>query len=304
MQKSVRIALPETFGADAPAVSRSAMLVDMSLSVWTAIKRDRFASEKVTRDNNAARGVAAVQKKLLGDCAELDAVHKFAEGIRKVHRSLTLPWSDAGLRLLPTAQFFRYNEVMVECEAEFRRLVDCFLDAYDYEVADAKLKLGSLYDEAEYPSRQEVARKFAFRFSYVPLPSANDWRVDMEKQTRDALKTEYERYFAEQLDAAVTDLRERVRDTILTLARQLEPVAEGEKARRIYDSVVDRAKELVDMLRTCNVTNDAGLSSAYVELTQALDGVSADALRNDEACKAETKRKLDAALEKFPGLGW
>jgi hypothetical protein len=298
------VRMPTNIGASAPSVSSASMLVDLSISVWTARKRDKAASEQVAREHRAARGVASVNKNLLGDCAELDAVQKFAENVRTLHRSMTMPWSDLGLRLLPTAQFFKYQKQMTAMQDEFARLASKFIDAYSWEIAEAQVKLGDMYNASEYPSTDAVRDKFAFRMSYVPLPSAGDWRIDMEEEARKSLQTEYASYFDTQMKSAMDDLWGRLRDTLTTLVRQLEPTAEGEKARRIYDSVIDRAHEMVEMMGTCNITNDKDMAALQSRLKAALSGTSADALRGDDEYKAETKRKLDEAIAALPGMGW
>ena len=304
LNKPAPVRLPQGFGATAPTVSSAAMLVDLSISVWTARKRDKAASEQVARDNNAQRGVASVNKRLLGDCAELDALQKFSENVRSLHRSMTMPWSDLGLRLLPTAQFFKYQQQITALEGEFHKLVKQFLDAYSWETAEARVKLGDLFNAAEYPPVSHIEDKFAFRMSFVPLPGAGDWRVDIEAETKKALQAEYQKYFDNQMQAAMSDLWERLRETLTTLTKQLEPVGEDGKARRVYDSVVERAKELVEMMETCNVTNDPNMTAMQRELSAALDGTNAEALRNDVHYKAATKAKLDAAIAALPGMGW
>jgi len=302
--KPTPIQLPAGFGHTAPSVSSAAMLVDLSISVWTARKRDKAASAEVTRSSGAARGVASVNKNLLGDCAELDAVQKFSESVRGLHRSMTMPWSDLGLRLLPTAQFFKYQEQMTALQDEFTRLSDGFLSAYSYQIAAAELKLGTLFDRDEYPTVDSIRDKFAFRMSFVPLPSAGDWRVDMEAEAKAALQKEYASYFDTQVKAAMDDIWSRLRDTLTTLTRQLEPTAEGEKARRIYDSVIERANDLVAMMETCNITGDPAMAAMQGTLRRALNGTSAATLRDNLGHKAATKEKLDAAIAALPGLGW
>jgi len=280
------------------------MLVDLSISVWTARKRDKKASEEVARTNGAAHGVASVNKNLLGDCAELDAVQKFSESVRSLHRSMTMPWSDLGLRLLPTAQFFKYQHQMTALQDEFARLATTFLDAYSWQIAASELKLGDLFNLSEYPTVDSIRDKFAFRMSFVPLPDVGDWRVDMEVETKTALQKEYATYFDTQIKTAMDDIWSRLRDTLTTLTRQLEPAAEGEKARRIYDSVIDRANEMVSMMETCNITNDPAMVQMQRTLRETLNGTSATALRDDADHKADTKKKLDEAIAALPGLGW
>jgi len=66
----------------AVSIASASMMVELSISTWAARKLDKRASEDITAQNYAAKGVANVNKKLLGECAELDAVHKFASNAR------------------------------------------------------------------------------------------------------------------------------------------------------------------------------------------------------------------------------
>ena len=135
-----------------PSIATAAMVVDFNASVWTARKKDNKASNDITKMNYAAKGVANVSKNLLGDCEELRAVQKFAANVRNIHYSMTMPWSDNGSRLLTTAQYFRYNEVMTDLQNEFRRLVAAFLQEYEWEITQAQAKLGDMFNRDEYPT--------------------------------------------------------------------------------------------------------------------------------------------------------
>ena len=127
---------------DVSSIASSAMLVELSISQWTGRKKDKRASSDVTSRNYADNGVASVNKKLMGKWEKLDALHKLTGSIRNAHYSMTMPWSDTGLRLLPTAQYFKYHQTMTDIENEFHRLVQLFLDAYDWEIVQAEAKLG------------------------------------------------------------------------------------------------------------------------------------------------------------------
>lgn len=287
--------------ASAPSISSSAMLVELNISVWTGKKKDKRASAEVTRDNHAASGVASVNKKLLGDCAELDAVQKFAGNVRTLHYSATMPWSDSGLRLLPTAQYFKYQNQMTMLRAEFDRLVERFLAAYDWEISQAQVKLGGLFDVREYPNTDTLRDKFRFKMNYIPLPEAGDWRVDMEREAQDALREQYQAAFNEQLTGAMNDLWRRLYDTLNTLSRQLD-VGEDGKNNRVYQSVFDRALEIIDMMETCNITNDQNMQLMQKRLKLAFRGLTVEAVKDDDYLRAETKKTLDAAIKALPSL--
>jgi hypothetical protein len=86
-----------------------------------------------------------------------------------------------------------------------------------------------------------------------------------------------------------------------TLVRQLDYDADG-KRNRVYDTVFDRAHELVEMLSTCNVTGDSQMEAMRQRLESTLRGVTPEGLRDDEFLRAETKSKVDDILKSLPTL--
>jgi hypothetical protein len=285
----------------APTISSSSMLAELSISVWTGRKKDRAASDDVTRLNHADSGVASVNKKLLGDCEELVAVQKFAGNVRSGHYAMTMPWSDSGLRLLPTAQFFKYNEQITALRSEFDRLVDAFLAAYDWEVMQAQTKLGSLFIRDEYPTIESLRAKFGFRINYIPLPDAGDWRVNMEQETTNALRNQYAAFYQAQMEGAMRDVWERLHAELARFVKQLDVDAEGKKGK-IFQSTIDHVISLTDMLGMANFTKDPNLSLAEARLRAALRDVTQSDLKNDEFLREDTKRAVEQAIAALPSL--
>jgi hypothetical protein len=288
----------------APSITSSAMLVELMISVWTGKKRDKAASEEVSRNKNADKGVASVNKKLLGDCAELDALQKFSANVRNMHYNATLPWSDMGPRLLTTTRYFKYNADFTALQAEFGRLVDTFLAAYDWEIMQSQAKLGDLFDVTEYPSGDDLRNKFRFKLNYIPLPDAGDWRIDIGNEAQTVLRDQYSTYYTEQLASAMNDVWRRLFDTLTTLSRQLSDQTEDGKTPKIYASVFDRALEIVDMMDTCNVTNDPSMQLMQRKLAMAFRGVTVESVKDDNFLRRETKRAVDEAIKSLPSLGF
>jgi hypothetical protein len=288
----------------APSITSSAMLVELMISVWTGKKRDKAASEEVSRNKNADKGVASVNKKLLGDCAELDAIQKFSANVRNMHYNATLPWSDMGPRLLTTTRFFKYNADFTALQAEFMRLADVFLTAYDWEIMQSQAKLGDLFDVTEYPSGDDLRNKFRFKLNYIPLPDAGDWRIDIGNEAQTVLRDQYSTYYTEQLASAMNDVWRRLFDTLTTLSRQLADQTEDGKTPKIYASVFDRALEIVDMMDTCNVTNDPSMQLMQRKLAMAFRGVTVESVKDDNYLRRETKRAVDEAIKSLPSLGF
>jgi hypothetical protein len=286
----------------APSITSSAMLVELMISVWTGKKRDKAASEEVARNKNADKGVASVNKKLLGDCAELDALQKFSANVRNMHYNATLPWSDMGPRLLTTSRFFKYNADFTALQGEFMRLADAFLAAYDWEIMQSQANLGDLFDVSEYPTVDELRNKFRFKINFMPLPDAGDWRIDINNEAQAILKDQYSAYYSEQLTSAMNDVWRRLFDTLTTLSRQLSDRTETGATPKIYASVFDLSLDIIDMMDTCNVTNDPNMQLAQRKLAMAFRGVTVESVKDDNYLRHETKRAVDEVLKSLPSL--
>ena len=293
-------------GTSVPSISSAAMLVELSIGTWTGRKLDKRASQDVTASNHADKGVANVHKKLLGDCAELDAVQKFTANARNVHYACTMPWSDTGLRLLPTTQYFKYHQEMTQLQSEYQRLVTAFLDAYNWEIQNSQLKLGDLFNADEYPSADSLTSKFRFKMNYMPLPDAGDWRVSIGNETEDALRSQYEGYYATQLQAAMGDVWRRAHDALTKMSERLDYA--DDMTRKVFrDSLVSNVTDIVELLGACNVTGDPVMSAAQRDLDEAMRGITPDALREDPYLRAETRRKVNEVrktIDNLPSLGF
>jgi hypothetical protein len=280
-------------------VARAAMLVDLQFSLYSGRKQDKATQAEVTASKGAKSAKAAsVYKSLFAECQELDAITKFQARARAEHYKLTKPWNDYGARLLPTALLQKYKVEMNQYESEFNRLVDEFLNKYDTLVAAAAFQLGTLFDRDEYPTREQVARKFRFDISYAPLPTAGDFRLDIESEVQRDLMRQYEKRMEQQLEAAAQDSWTRLHEALTRLSDRLVVEDDGKK-RKFHDTMVTGALELCELLTDMNVTNDPALEKARRKLEEALSGVTPKELREEDSTRTITKQKVDAILAAF-----
>lgn len=291
-----------SFNAEVPTISSSSMLVELTISVWTAKRLDKRASEEVATANRADKNVARVTKNLLADVAELDALQKFAGNVRNMHYNATLPWSDMGPRLLVTSKFFKYQADFTALQAEFDRMVDIFVNAYDLEVAQQQAKMGDLFDVSAYPNKDDLRSKFKFKINYMPLPAAGDWRLDINAEAQRQLREQYEDSYKTQLHGAMRDIWQRLFDTLTVLSRQLADQTEDGKTPKIYASVFDRALEVIDLMESCNMTGDPAMQLMQRKLALAFRGVTVDAVKDDNHLRRETKKSIDEVIRSLPSL--
>lgn len=291
----------ETLQENAPTLASSAMLVEVNISNWTGRKKDKRASQDVVTQNAAAAGVANVNKKLLADSDSLRAIQQHVTATRAMHANMTMPWSNSGLRLLPTAQYFKYNQAMTQMQNEFFRLIQEFLDSYNDEVIDVQVKLGDLFSRDDYPTVEALQRKFGFNINYMPLPDSGDFRVDIGNEALSEVQEKYREFYTKQYNTAMNDVWTRLHKALSSMSERLD-YTDKESKKVFRDTLVSNVTDMIELLRVCNVTNSTQMEAMANRLDEAMSGVTPDALRDDDYFRAETKAAVDAAIKSLPSL--
>lgn len=283
-------------------IDTCAMLVEFNASVWTARKLDKSTTDEVVNAKNAAaKDAARVNKHLLAGRTELDVIQQLVNRARTFVYDHTLPWSDSGLRLLPTTNFIKFTERMNQFEEEFEATVKAFVAIYPTLITAQAMALGDMFKREDYPTANQIMTKFAFRLNFMPVPTAGDFRVDVGNAAQEELKAKLEQLAQERVEAAMADIKDRLATHLKRMSDRLTTdYINGEaKQRRFHDSLVDGALELCDMAKALNLTNDMNLESARSELEQLLVGVSPEELRKNQAVRQDVKKNVDAILDKF-----
>lgn len=280
-----------------PKVTSSIRLFEMSISTWSGRKQDKSASAAAAQAHGADKKMLNTSKALLGDCAELAAVHKFAANVRNYVYSSTTAWGDLGQRFLPMATFPKFHGEITGLQLEFFRLVEEFLSVYEYARSQAQAKLGALFNADEYPDVAVLRSKFKFVIAYPPVPQANVFD-QINDEAEKYLASEYAKHYTERINNTLKEVWDRVYDALKHMSERLDYQGGNAKDKKVFrDSMVENIRELVGMLPSFNVTNDPRLSRLHMELDQALLGVTPDALREDDGFRKDTKSKVDDIIK-------
>lgn len=276
-------------------IQNSAMLVDLNIGVWTGRKMDKKVSEEIDASKGTHARAGNYHKKLLAGTQKLDELQKLVSAVRIWHYAQTLPWSDGGSRLLPMANFFDYKATLNDYQQQFEESVNEFLQDYPTLVSAAAFQLGDLFDSDEYPSADKLVDKFKFKYVFLPVPEAGDFRVDVGDAYKNELQEQYQNFYQDKLNNAMQDAWERLHDCLTRMSEKLA----GTEKQIFRDSLVNNATDLCELLTKLNVTGDSKLELARKKLESALLGVTADELRKHEDLRHDTKAKVDEILSMF-----
>ena len=279
-------------------IGSSALLVEVSVSSWSARKLDRKVTDEVTANKSASKSAARVNKNLLADDEKLDAINKYAANFRNWLYDETLPWSNSGLRLIPTAKFFDFKQTLDKYRDEFEDMVADFVAEYPNRSAAQAFKLGTMFDRSEYPDAGEIASKFKFSYCFSPVPEAGHFLVDLGEEMEKELRETYEKAYEDRVNSAMKDLWTRLKDSLDKIAERLTPDVDG-KNKIFRDSLVDNVLNLCGMLRELNVTNDPNLEKARREVEMLLSGIVAEDLRKNDDIRKDVRSEVAAILDKF-----
>lgn len=277
----------------------SMMLYRPSLSVWTARKKDKDQSDKANKDAGAVDGAANVYKALLPESDELQAVQKWATAFRSWVYATTLPWDDNGGRV---ARVEKHMDFMTEAGSRMQQgdeLVNTFMDSYARAIEEAKFKLNGMFNALDYPTPEQVRRKFFFTIECEAVPEAADFRIidglppeEVERLVADA-SSGIERRIA----GAMEDLRDRLYEVVVKFAETL--TAYGNKEiKKFNDTLQSNVVELATIVPSLNLTNDATLAALGADALK-LGAYDLKDLRKDDAVRSGAIAEARALAARF-----
>ena len=283
-------------------IDTCAMLVELSVSQWTARKLDRTVSDELVANKHAQdKGAARVNKHLLAGRSELEVITKFVTETRATVYDNTLPWSDSGIRLLPSAKFMEFNAKLQQAEDKFYGLVTEFVTVYPSLITAQAMALGNMFKREDYPHPSDIEHRFRFSVNYMPVPSSGDFRVDIGNDAQEELRKKLSALADERVEHAMKDIKTRLLDHLKRMSDRLTiDYVSGEAVpRKFHDSLLEGAHDLCEMAQSLNVINDHQLSDARKALLKAIGNVDVKDLRKDIGARTEVKTQVDDILSKF-----
>jgi hypothetical protein len=259
-------------------LQEKAMLIDLTISVWTATKFDKSVSAEVEKAHDA-KDAGRYNKRLVPK-EQLDEITKQGNAIRDFHYSRTLPWSDKGVRLLPSAMFFDYNREYQQLRDKFNRLVDAFIRDYPQMVDDARSRLKTLFKADDYPTPQQLRHRFQISMEIMPVPAAGDFRADISTEATEGIRDNIRSAIAERQQRMLEDVKSRVKDVMTRLYVQCtadKPI--------IRESLIEGARELSKLLHGLNVMDDPKIAGIALVMETHMHSVDMSSLRKSSAAR-------------------
>ena len=188
-------------------------------------------------------------------------------------------------------------------EQEFDNLVNKFFDIYDDAVINAQTLLGDLYHQDNYPPVHVLQSKFSWRMSFVPLPTSGDFRVDMGNEQEKALREDYDKHYNSMFGKAIDNMIDKLVVYLKNVSERLD-YQDNEDKKVFRDTLTSNVTSMIEDLLVPMSDQDSRLKTLSRQLSDIFQGVSPDALREDDVLRHNTKQGVDDAINSIKSLGW
>lgn len=279
-------------------VTKRVMLATFNTSVWRARKFDTRATEEVEA-NHDTKDIGRFNKKLLTDGAtSYKEVCAIANRARAYFDAHSLDYDQLGVRLLPTDMYMEVADRQRQFQDEFNAATAVFLADYPRLKDEARKALNGLFDDADYPTQAELAKKFGMRLAVLPFPDASQFDIALPANVLDGLKTEMDQRVLGAVKTANDDLVGRLFEAVQHFANRLYG------ATNVRLDVADKVRELSALLPKLNFSGDPALTRILEDTQQHLARHSGLDLRNSTELRkqvAEKAMEIEAQMAAFMG---
>lgn len=285
---------------DVKDYTSAGVTAELNISVWTANKIDRAATNTVLATNEArSRDAGQFRKNLMAGSRLRKDIADFAAKARMAHNYLTAPWADSGPRWLFTSLFVAHKEDLGAKRTVFWTMVDGYICHYPETIRIAEGTLGKLFDPSDYPTADEVRSKFDFKLVYSPV-APNHWAVEFADEVKADLSEQYEKSFEDRIAKVTREPWNRLHKLLTTMSEKLtDKVGDENTTKRYHETLITNAQTLCPMLTHLNLTKDPKLEEARQQLEATMAGAEIDRIKTDPTVRKDMKEKLDTILDTF-----
>jgi len=277
------------------SLKEKAMIVDLTVNVWTARKKDKKAEKTVEEAFNAKN--AGSYTKHLMQSATLDKINTQAGKIRNFVYDNTLPWGQKNTRLLATTKYFSFLTGFGALKLDFVALVDQFIDEYIEEINKVESSLNGLFNPQDYPSIDNLRRKFGATIAFFPISDGDDLRVKISEDVENDIRKQITSEVNKRIENSMQDIFRRVHKVVLHMQKTLE-----EKDKTFKDSLVDNVAALIEDLPLLNFNNDVRVDEVITLCKNVI--VNPSQLRKNVKFRAEIATKAKLIVEKLKECGY
>ena len=282
------------------SLQERALLVTLNISTWTANKLDRQKTNSILAQAGADVRAGKFHKNLMSGTKLAKDINDYAAKCRLWNTQQTLPWEN-GKRLIASSQFLDYKQELNEKRRTFWGKVSTLESEFDEGKEVARIHLGSLFNEDDYPSVEEVVSKYAFDWKPGALPESGHLCVDIPAEDLEEARKEISGDADARIKDAMGEAWKRLHTMCTDISKKLTKLddEDAENKKRWHGSFVTNPIELCHLMSHLNITNDPELEAARRKLENTMANADIEVIKEAPAVREALKKDVDSIINEF-----
>jgi hypothetical protein len=284
-------------------LSDKVVLVKLTMRRAALTKRDNFLTDKVQRQEGDASLTVLTKLFRNRDSAINQILSKYNE-IYAYHKKTTLPYVDAGPRLLPNELYFDYTQEMRKRIADVDSLLDTYMPMYDELVSDDVMyrnagHMAGRANASEYPTAEQFRQATSVEMRFQPMPDARHFLFDLSEEDEATFKRAEE----EALAAANADMVGRMLKPLGALVTKLSEY-QGQKGERFHNSLIDNVIDGCDtaLRLAINPSQELRDTVAFIKDQAQKMLTTVEVVKGSAIARANAKHELELVAKRLEGL--
>lgn len=284
-------------------LSDKVVLVKLTMRRAALTKRDNFLTDKVQRQEGDASLTVLTKLFRNRDSVINQILSKYNE-IYGYHKKQTLPYVDAGPRLLPNELYFDYTQEMRKRIADVDSLLDVYMPMYDQLVQDDVMyrnagHMAGRANASEYPTAEQFRQATSVEMRFQPMPDARHFLFDLSEEDEASFK----RAEDEALSAANADMVGRMLKPLGALVTKLSEY-QGLKNERFHNSLIDNVIDGCDtaLKLAINPSQELRDTVAFIKDQAQRMLTAVEVVKGSAIARANAKHELELVAKRLEGL--
>jgi hypothetical protein len=259
---------------------------------WLGVRRTLAPEQRTT----AARAFHADRELLSASKLILDTKNPAYRAVAAVRseassywRTVTLPFPEAGIRLLPQNSLGVFASTMQTCRERLQESARELASQYDTIKSEAERRLGTLFNQADYPSTLDGL--FDMEWSVVPIEPPQ-YLVALNPEVFQQEQARVRERFESAVELAEQGFATELQRLTAHLAERLTGLHDGQP-KVFRDSAVENLREFFDRFRQLNIRSSPELDALVEQAQQTITGIEPQTLRDSNRLRQMVARDFE-----------
>lgn len=259
---------------------------------WLGVRKTLAPEQRTT----AARAFHADRELLTASKLILDTKNPAYRAVAAVRseassywRTVTLPFPEAGIRLLPQNSLGQFASTMGTCRDRLQEAARELASQYDTMKSEAQRRLGTLFNQADYPSTLDGL--FDMEWSVVPIEPPQ-YLVALNPEVFQQEQARVRERFESAVELAEQGFATELQRLTAHLAERLTGLHDGQP-KVFRDSAVENLREFFERFRQLNIRSSPELDALVEQAQQTINGVEPQTLRDSNRLRQMVARDFE-----------